>query len=311
MGYARIQMPDGYLRIPNMSTLCSDGRPPASRNNALVVPSDSEVDELLTGVLAGEGWSIELAGDNQQALVRATAEHFDLIIIGRKTLGSEDVELLRRIRSARPHTRVIILTDKFTPGDVVSAMREGAFSYFSAPFQASEIADMVHAAMTAPCWDDGIEVLSATPAWVRVMARCDMATADRLVQFLRGVRDPDVPEPIISAFREILLNAIEHGGHFDPSQYVEISFLRARRAVACRVKDPGQGFTLEELRHAAINNPPGDALRHVGVRESTGLRPGGYGLLLAQKLVDELICSERGNEVLLVKYIDPPPSSTV
>src|SRR6516164_1877700 len=225
---------------------------------ALVVPSGSEVDELLTGILAGESWSIRRAVDNEHALALATTDPFDLIITGRKTLGPDDVELLRKIRSARAHVRLIILTDKFTPGDVIAAMREGAFSYFSAPFNASELAEMVRAAMASPCWDDGIEVLSATPAWVRLAARCDISTADRLVQFLRGVRDPDIPEGIISAFKEVLLNAMEYGGNFDPSQHVEISFIRARRAVACRVKDPGQGFSLEELRHSAINSPADD-----------------------------------------------------
>jgi len=42
--------------------------------------------------------------------------------------------------------------------------------------------------------------------------------------------------------------------------------------------------------------------------EAQGLRPGGFGLLLAKKLVDELIYSEHGNDVLLVKYIDPVTS---
>jgi CheY-like chemotaxis protein len=287
-----------------MATPCGSAVDPTPQKTALVVASGGAVDEILTSVLASEGWSIQRAVDNQHALSRATTEPFDLIVTGRKTLGREDVELLRRIRSSRPHVRLIILTDQWTSGDVISAMREGAFSYFSAPFQASELADMVRAAMAEPCWDDGIEVLSATPAWVRLMARCDIATADRLVQFLRGVREPDVPEGIISAFREILLNAMEYGGHFDPSQHVEISFLRTRRAVLCRVKDPGRGFSLEELRHAAINNPSGDLFGHVAVRDAQGLRPGGFGLLLTKKLVDELIYSEQGNEVLLVKYVD-------
>jgi CheY-like chemotaxis protein len=291
-----------------MATPCGSAVAPSPQKTALVVASGGAVDEILTSVLASEGWSIQHAVDNQHALSRATTEPFELIVTGRKTLGREDVELLRRIRSSRPHVRLIILTDQWTSGDVISAMREGAFSYFSAPFQASELADMVRAAMAEPCWDDGIEVLSATPAWVRLMARCDIATADRLVQFLRGVREPDVPEGIISAFREILLNAMEYGGHFDPSQHVEISFLRTRRAVVCRVKDPGQGFSLEELRHAAINNPSGDLFGHVAVRDAQGLRPGGFGLLLTKKLVDEVIYSEQGNEVLLVKYVDAAAS---
>src|SRR6516225_2750710 len=265
-----------------MASPCSSD---TAQKIALLVPTGNEVDRLLSSVLESEGWNIQRAVDNQHALARATTEPFGLIITGRKTLDPEDVGLLRKIRSARPHVRLIILTDKFTPGDVLSAMREGAFSYFSAPFQASELADMLHAAMAAPCWDDGIEVLAGTPAWVRLAARCDMATADRLVQFLRGVKDPSIPAPdqeaVVAAFREILLNAIEHGGHFDSSQYVEISFVRMRRAIVCRVKDPGEGFSLEELRHAAVNSPPDDPLGHLAVREAQGLRPGGFGLLLA------------------------------
>jgi anti-sigma regulatory factor (Ser/Thr protein kinase)/CheY-like chemotaxis protein len=291
-----------------MTSPCSSASAPAQQKTGLVVASGGEVDELLTNALLSDGWSIQRAADNHHALALATTEPFDLIVTGRKMLDPEDVELLRKIRSSRPHVRLIILTDKFTPGDVIAAMREGAFSYFSAPFQASELADMVQAAMAAPCWDDGIEVISATPAWIRLAARCDISTAERLVQFLRGVRDPNVPEGIIFAFREILLNAMEYGCNFNPSQHVEISFVRAHGAVACRVKDPGQGFSIEELRHAAINSSPNDLFSHIAVRETQGLRSGGFGLLLAKKLVDEVIYNEQGNEVLLIKYVEPPAS---
>jgi DNA-binding response OmpR family regulator len=298
-----------------MTTHCSDGAAPATEKTALVVESGRDIDELLTSVLASEGWRIQRVVDNQHLLALAGAKPFDLIVTGRKTHLAEDVELLRKIRNARPHVRLIILTDKFTPGDVIAAMREGAFSYFSAPFDASELAEMVRAAMAEPCWDDGIEVLSGTPEWISLTARCDLATADRLVQFLHGVRDPSIPEAekdqVILAFREILINAMEHGGHFDASQHVEISFIRARRAIACRVKDPGKGFSLEELRHAAAGNSPGDLFSHATVRDEKGMRPGGFGILLAKKLVDELIYNEKGNEVVLVKYLDPPKTPMI
>jgi anti-sigma regulatory factor (Ser/Thr protein kinase)/CheY-like chemotaxis protein len=298
-----------------MTTPCSSAVAPTAQKSALLVASGGEVDELITTVLADDGWSIQRVADNQHILALAKAKPFDLIVTGRETRVAEDVELLRKIRSARPHVRLIILADKFTPGDVISAMREGAFSYFSAPFEASEVAEMVRAAMAEPCWDDGIEVLSGTPEWFSLTARCDLATANRLVQFLRGVRDPSIPEAekdqVISAFREILINAMEHGGHFDPSQHVEISFIHARRAIACRVKDPGKGFSLEELRHAAVGSSPEDLFSHATVRDQQGMRPGGFGILLARKLVDELIYNEKGNEVVLVKYLDSPRSSII
>ena len=232
--------------------------------------------------------------------------HFDFILTGDKTSGKEDVDLLRRIRSLRPHTRLIILTEESTPADVVKSIDEHAFSYFSRPFSLASLAEMVHAATEAPCWDDGIEVLSATPNWIRLAARCDLKTAERLMQFMHEIAD--LPEPegdaVTTAFREILMNAIEHGGHFRSDQYVEISYVRAKQMVMCRVKDPGEGFSLEEIQHAATSNPQEDPVRHMAYREAKGLRPGGYGVLLAQKLIDELIYDQKGNEVLLVKYLN-------
>ena len=113
------------------------------------------------------------------------------------------------------------------------------------------------------------------------------------------------------AFREMLINAIEHGGGLDPNQQVEISYLRARHMVTCRISDPGEGFTLDEIPHAAIANPDDDKLRHVEYREARGMRPGGFGVLLAQKLVDQLVYNEQGNEVMLIKYLDLESLATV
>jgi hypothetical protein len=70
-----------------------------------------------------------------------------------------------------------------------------------------------------------------------------------------------------------------------------------------RIKNAGQGLSLDEIHHAAVNNPSYDPIRHNLFREVRGLRPGGYGVLLTKHVVDELLFSEKGNEVLLVKYL--------
>jgi anti-sigma regulatory factor (Ser/Thr protein kinase)/CheY-like chemotaxis protein len=279
---------------------------------ALVVSSSPELDKLLSDIFNESHWAFEFVPSNKAALDRASAEKFDLIVTGEGTTGKQDVELLRRLRLVRPHTRLIILTEEFVPGDVLAAIRERAFSYFARPFSTEKLNEIIHVAMTEPFWDDGIEILSATPNWVRLCVRCDPVTANRLIQFFREASDlPDVEtEEVATAFREILLNAIEHGGHFDPSQHVEIGYVRTRRMVICRVKDPGQGFSINELKHAAVTNPPEDPFQHMSVREERGLRPGGFGILMAKKLVDELLYNEKGNEVILVKNLDIPKPET-
>jgi anti-sigma regulatory factor (Ser/Thr protein kinase) len=74
--------------------------------------------------------------------------------------------------------------------------------------------------------------------------------------------------------------------------------------VMYRIADPGPGFRLENLKHAAISNPEEDPLAHFSEREKKGLRPGGIGLMMTQRIVDELVYNEAHNEVLFIKYLD-------
>ena len=279
---------------------------PFAVKTVLVVGGNPQIQSLLSRVLEAGSWAVLSVPDNQAALEAARRKAFYLIVTSDQTSGREDIELLRRIRRVRPHTRLIILAGGGTPSDVITSMRERAFSYFSAPFSVDELAQMIQLATEGPCWDDGIEVVSGTPELIRILARCDVKTADRLVQFLNEIAELPNPErnQVATAFREMLLNAIEHGGQLDPNQYVQIDYVRARHMVTCHITDPGPGFTLDEIPHAAIANPPDDPIRHIAVREQRGIRPGGFGVLLAQQLVDELIYGQDGNEVLLIKYLD-------
>jgi anti-sigma regulatory factor (Ser/Thr protein kinase) len=280
---------------------------PLPVKTALAVDANPEVFEVLAGALNPDSWHIRQVPNNIAALVLAEKTPCDLILTSEKTSSMQDVELLRKIRILRPHTRLIILTDEATPSDVIASMRERAFSLFSRPFSPESLAGMIRYAADGPCWDEGIEVLSATPNWIRLAASCDMRTAERLVQFINEIADlPDAErEDVAIAFREILMNAIEHGANFNPNEFVEISYLRARHMVMCRVKDPGKGFSLDQIRHSALANPPDDPIRHAAYREEHGMRAGGYGVLVARELVDELIYDEKGNDVLLIKYLNP------
>ena len=281
-------------------------------SQALIVDSSPEINRLLANLFDGSEWTIRYAGNNKDALRLAQERSYDLIITGEKTSGHEDVDLLRRLRLVRPHTRLIILTDEFVPGDVLESIREHAFSYFARPFSTEKLAEIIRLSMMEPCWDDGIEILSATPEWIRLSVRCDIVAANRLLQFYReasGLPDPETEE-VAGAFRELLVNAMEHGGKFDPHQYVEVGYVRTKRVVMCRIKDPGEGFSLEELQHTALANPPDNPFHHMAEREARGMRPGGFGILMAKKLVDELLYNEQGNEVLLVKYLGKPGERT-
>ena len=113
----------------------------------------------------------------------------------------------------------------------------------------------------------------------------------------------DVIESVGDAFRELLLNAVEWGGRLDPNRKVRIACVRTNRVLIYRIADPGPGFQLKDLDHAAIAHPD-DPLEHVRIREEKGLRAGGFGLLMVRAKVDELVYNEKQNEVIFMKYLD-------
>lgn len=279
---------------------------------ALLVDADPEVENIFSAAFQPGSWSVQHAADNLAALQAAESRSYDLILTSERSSGQDDVALLRRLRLVRPHTRLIILADESTPQDVIASMRAHAFSYFAKPIDIDLLTEMIRLAADGPTWDDGIEIISATPEWIRLMARCDPKTADRVVHFLGEVAELPEDERIAvgMASREMLMNAVEHGARMDPTKYLELAYVRAKHMVMCRVKDPGEGFTLDEIPHSAIANPHDDPLQHLTYRAELGMRPGGYGVLLAQKLVDELIYNQKGNEVLLVKYLNLAPKTT-
>ena len=272
---------------------------------ALLVGGDPDMRSALLMVLTPESWVLEEVPDLAAALAAAGTHDFQLIVTSRESTGKEDVEFLRRVRRIRPHTRVIILTDQSKPEDVIASMREHAFGYLSLGLSVDTLAQTVRAVLDTPTWNDGIEIVSATPNLITLAVRCQMVAAERLLQFLAEITDlpEDESRDVGMAFREMLLNAMEHGGKFDPNKYVEVCYVRTQHMVMARIKDPGDGFTLEEVRHAAIANPPDDPIAHVIRRNEAGMRPGGFGVMLTKNLVDELIYGEKGNEVLLVKYL--------
>jgi DNA-binding response OmpR family regulator len=272
----------------------------------LIVDADPAVHGQLTAALEAPDRQIDSAQDGLAGLARIEDASYDLVIADVTLPGMDGVALLQRMRQVQPATRVLVITDSCTPEDVVGSIREQAFAYFTKPLALGAVTDMATMALRGSSRMDDIQLLSGRPQWLGVRMRCKMETADRIVQFLREL-PADLEqidrENIAAAFREILVNAIEHGGGSDPKKWVYITYVRTAREILYYVRDPGKGFSLGDLPHAAISNPDGSPTEHAEVRDRLGLRPGGFGILLTRQLVDELIYNEAGNEALLIKHL--------
>jgi DNA-binding response OmpR family regulator len=256
-------------------------------------------------MLAGTDWEVDGAYNGEEALARLQTHSYGLLLADILMPGMDGLALLGQLRSHHPDLPVIMMTVKNTSEHILGSLGREAAAYISKPFSRDTLLTTLRDALVRPVSDDDVKILSDKPDWISLEVRCQLETADRLIQFVRELPsdlEPSQREEIAIAFRELLINAIEHGGHLNPQKTVALSYIRTARSIVYYIRDPGEGFSMDELPHAAISTPD-DPFRHVELRKQMGIRAGGFGLLMTKHFADELIYSRKGNEVLFIKYL--------
>ena len=275
--------------------------------HVLVVDDDGALRYAISAMLAQAGYRTEQASDGPEALRKLQQQPVDLLLLDIGLPGMNGLDVLAQTRSQATPPRVVMMTADDTPETLLKSFRGQAHRFIRKPFPPKRIVEVVNDVLEAhPDVSLPIEVISASPEWVEIVAPCSLEVGDRVREFvmqLDATLPDDVRESVAQAFRELLTNAIEWGGHLDPGRTVRISCLRTKRMLLYRIADPGEGFDIKRLAHAAISNPDDDPLAHDRVRQEMGLRPGGLGLVMTKAFVDDIIYNEQRNEVVLVKYL--------
>ena len=272
----------------------------------LVAEDDATTREMIRGILTKQGYDVSTAGDGMSALRTLKKRKFDLVLLDIWMPKMSGLGLIGTLHGEKHIPKIIVMTSDKTSDTVLNSLRGQVYQFLSKPIDANTLISTVDNALSEDPSIPPIEVLSANKHWVELLVPCERSVVSRVQSFLSRLETDlpgDLMEKVGYAFRELLNNAIEWGGHLDPNLKVRISYIRTRKLLMYRLDDPGPGFKLEDLKHAAVSNPIDDPMAHMTVREQKGLRPGGLGLMLTQQLVDELVYNEARNEVVLIKYL--------
>jgi len=270
-----------------------------------VCPGDLLVSALHTHLIPA-GHEFEVSDGDVEAIQRIRDRAFDVVLTDPGTRVPEDLAFAAEARRARPGIRVIVLAPDASHEDVINSLRANVFACFTPPFDYAEIAVMAKSALAADSRERGIEVVSSLPHWTTLRVSCHLLTAERLVRFMTE-HESTLPESdrdmLMVAFREMLVNAMEHGAGFDPEKVIEVTAARTARAIVYHFRDPGAGFSPAAMKRTTEDSTPEAVITTALRRAEMGLRPGGFGMLIARQIADELVFNERGNEVLLIKHL--------
>ncbi len=105
----------------------------------LIVDDEEVLQDVLTALLAGNGFETLSARTAGEALELLEREEIDLVLLDLMLPDLSGHELLKRIRAEDPDQVVIVITAYSSIESAIEAMRLGAFHYIPKPFKNEEV----------------------------------------------------------------------------------------------------------------------------------------------------------------------------
>ncbi|MCG8460179.1 MAG: sigma-54 dependent transcriptional regulator [Holophagales bacterium] len=118
-----------------------------SKAKLLVVDDEESMVEFLQMLFDEEGYEVHTAGSVSQARRALDLQELDLVLSDILMPDGNGLDLLQEIRSASPHTAVIMMTAYTSTKSAIEAMKLGAYNYISKPFDVEELKVLVRGAL--------------------------------------------------------------------------------------------------------------------------------------------------------------------
>jgi DNA-binding response OmpR family regulator len=114
----------------------------------LVVDDESDLREMLMRSFTREGHRVTTVGDGDAAIDRASADHFDIILLDVALgPGPDGYEVCRTLRARRNVVPIIMLTALDSEADAVLGLEAGADDYVTKPFGLAELRSRIKAVL--------------------------------------------------------------------------------------------------------------------------------------------------------------------
>jgi two-component system OmpR family response regulator len=105
----------------------------------LVVEDEAKLANVLRRGLRRKGMGVDVAADGDEALVRAAATDYDVILLDVMLPGRDGFEVCRRLRAQGVWSPTLMLTARTSVSDRVLGLDSGADDYLAKPFSFDEL----------------------------------------------------------------------------------------------------------------------------------------------------------------------------
>jgi FixJ family two-component response regulator len=270
---------------------------PSTRLDPVLVVDDEEVVRAtLEAVLEAEGYTVVAVKNAEQALEVLETRQCLMVITDVMMPGIDGMELLRRIRVRRPTLPVLVITGFPTVERAVEAVRAGAMSFITKPFDITEVLDSVErAARASVALRRNVEtqnhivnsVTMAIPSTVEHVTGAVHFLCERTL--LTDLYSDATRFQVRLALTEAMANALKHGNHGDATKHIYLTATVDATRFDVTITDEGPGFDVHD-----VADPLADDVL-------ASLRECGRGLFLIRCYMDGVEHNPSGNAIHLWK----------
>jgi len=115
----------------------------AKKISILIVDDEESVRDSLFNWFIEDGYRVECAENARKALSMLESDNFDIILADIKMPGMDGLEMLKRIKTLRKESIVIVMTAFATVDTAVQALKDGAFDYVTKPFDPDDLSHLI------------------------------------------------------------------------------------------------------------------------------------------------------------------------
>ena len=115
----------------------------AKKISILIVDDEESVRDSLLNWFKEDGYDVECAENAKKALVLLESNNFDIILADIKMPGMDGLEMLRRIKTMKNDSIIIVMTAFATVDTAVQALKDGAFDYVTKPFDPDDLSHLI------------------------------------------------------------------------------------------------------------------------------------------------------------------------
>ena len=109
----------------------------------LIVDDEESVRDSLYNWFVEDGFHVECVENATKALIILESDLLDIILADIKMPGMDGLEMLRRIKTIKQDSIVIVMTAFATVDTAVKALKDGAYDYVTKPFDPDDLTHLI------------------------------------------------------------------------------------------------------------------------------------------------------------------------